>query len=43
MLNAAASLLPDTDEPTRQAINRLDGVSVHLLRFGAPAFPTRPR
>lgn len=39
MLNAAASFLPDTDEPTRQAINRLDGVSVHLLRFGDPGIP----
>jgi hypothetical protein len=35
MLSAAASMMPDTDEPTRQAINRLDGISVHLLRFGA--------
>lgn len=34
MLNAAANVLPDTDEPTRQAINRLDGLSVHVLRFG---------
>ncbi len=39
MLNAAASTLPDTDEPTRQAINRLDGVSVHLLRFGSLGIP----
>ena len=39
MLNAAASAWPDTDEPTRQAINRLDGVSVHLLRFGAIGVP----
>ena len=39
MLNAAASLLPDSDEPTRQAINRLDGVSVHLLRFGTGGVP----
>ena len=39
MLNAAASFLPDTDEPTRQAINRLDGVSVHMLRFGAGGVP----
>ncbi len=39
MLNAAASIMPDTDEPTRQAINRLDGVSVHLLRFGDPGIP----
>ena len=39
MLNAAASIMPDTDEPTRQAINRLDGVSVHLLRFGSMGVP----
>lgn len=36
MLGAAAGLMGDMDEPTRQAINHLDGVSVHLLRFGAP-------
>jgi len=36
MLGAAANLMGgDMDEPTRQAINHLDGVSVHLLRFGA--------
>jgi len=39
MLNAAASTLSDMDEPTRQAINRLDGVSVHLLRFGSMGVP----
>jgi hypothetical protein len=39
MLNAAASLMADTDEPTKQAINRIDGVSVHLLRFGAAGVP----
>ncbi len=39
MLGAAASLWPDTDEPTREAINRLDGVSVHLLRFGTLGVP----
>jgi hypothetical protein len=39
MLNAAASVLPDTDAPTRQAINKIDGVSVHLLRFGADGVP----
>jgi hypothetical protein len=39
MLNAAASVLAETDEPTRQAINRLDGVSVHLLRFGDAGVP----
>jgi hypothetical protein len=39
MLNAAASMMPDTDEATRQAINRVDGVSVHLLRFGGDGVP----
>jgi hypothetical protein len=39
MLNAAASLMADTDEQTRQAINRIDGVSVHLLRFGQSGVP----
>jgi len=34
MLQAASSLMSDSDESTRQAINHLDGVSVHLLRFG---------
>ena len=35
MLTAAAGLLPSLDQPTRQAIAHLDGVSVRLLRFGA--------
>jgi hypothetical protein len=35
MLGAAAELVPDLDAPARQAINKLDGLSVHLLRFGA--------
>lgn len=35
MLGVAAGIVPDSDVPTRQAINKLDGVSVHLLRFGA--------
>jgi len=35
MLGMAAGMVPDSDAPTRQAINKLDGVSVHLLRFGA--------
>jgi hypothetical protein len=34
MLTAAASLVPDSDAPTRQAIGKLDGVSVHTMRFG---------
>lgn len=33
MLAAAATTLPDSDADVRQAINSLDGVSVHLLRF----------
>jgi hypothetical protein len=39
MLNAAASVLAETDEPTREAINRLDGLSVHILRFGDAGVP----
>lgn len=39
MLGVAAGTWPDTDEPTRQAVNHLDGVSVHLLRFGALGVP----
>jgi hypothetical protein len=35
MLGVAAGLVPDTDRETRQAIDKLDGVSVHVLRFGA--------
>src|SRR5580658_2413007 len=34
MLAAAASLMADSDADARQAINKLDGVSVHMLRFG---------
>ena len=33
-LGIAAGLVPDSDPQTRQAIAKLDGVSVHLLRFG---------
>ncbi len=39
MLQAAASLMPNDDEPTRQAINHLDGISIHLLRFGPNGIP----
>jgi hypothetical protein len=35
MLGAAADLMNDRDPEVRQSINKLDGVSVHLLRFGA--------
>jgi hypothetical protein len=34
MLAAAAGLVPDSDAPTRQAIGKLRGVSVHTMRFG---------
>jgi hypothetical protein len=35
MLNVAAGLMQDQDGEVRQAVNKLDGVSIHLLRFGA--------
>ncbi len=35
MLAAAAGLMPDSDADVRQAVAKLDGVSVHLLRFAA--------
>jgi len=35
MLNVAAGLMQDQDTEVRQAVNKLDGVSVHMLRFGA--------
>jgi len=35
MLSVAAGLIPDSEPEARQAINKLDGVSVHVLRFGA--------
>jgi hypothetical protein len=35
MLRIASGLMPDADEPTRHALGKIDGVSVHLLRFGA--------
>ena len=31
--------VPDSDAPTRQAINKLDGVSVHTMRFGGAGIP----
>jgi hypothetical protein len=36
MLAVAAGLLPDSDADVRQSAAKLDGVSVHLLRFAAP-------
>jgi hypothetical protein len=35
MLTAAAGLLPDSEAEARRAVGKLDGVSVHILRFGA--------
>jgi hypothetical protein len=39
MLGIAAGLVPDSDAPTRQAINKLNGVSVHTMRFGEAGIP----
>lgn len=39
MLGVAAGLIPDSDAPTRQAINKLDGVSIHTMRFGEGGIP----
>jgi hypothetical protein len=38
MLGVAADLMNDRDPQVKQSINKLDGVSVHLLRFGANTF-----
>ena len=35
MLAAAAGLLPDSDADLKQTVAKLDGVSVHVLRFAA--------
>ena len=39
LLHVAAGLLSDSDAPTRQAIDKLEGVSVHILRFGSAGVP----
>ena len=39
LLRVAVGLVPDSDAPTRQAIGKLDGVSVHMLRFGPAGVP----
>jgi hypothetical protein len=39
MLAAASSLVPESDKDARQAIGKIDGVSVHLLRFGPAGIP----
>ncbi len=39
LLQLAAGLVPDSEVQDRQVINRLDGVSVHILRFGNQGVP----
>ena len=39
MLAAAVGLVPDADDELKQAAAKLDGVSVNVLRFGAPVVP----
>jgi len=36
MLAAAAELMPDSDADVKRSVAKLDGVSIHLLRFGQP-------
>lgn len=39
MLGLAAGMVADSDAQTRQAINKLDGVSVHTMRFSEGGIP----
>src|ERR1700749_3155337 len=39
MLGVAAGVVAGSDEPIKQAIGHLDGVSVHVLRFGDSGVP----
>ena len=39
LLNAAAAMVPDSEESDRRVIRKLDGVSVHTMRFGDPGIP----
>jgi len=39
LLAAAAGMVPDSQPQTREAIRKIDGVSVHLLRFGNGGVP----
>jgi hypothetical protein len=39
MLHIAASTLAANDEPTKEAIGHLDGLSVHMLKFGDLGVP----
>jgi hypothetical protein len=39
LLSLAAGLVPDSESEDRQVIRKLDGVSVHLMRFGDAGIP----
>jgi hypothetical protein len=39
LLGVAAGIVPDSDAPVRQAIHKLDGVSVHTMRFNEAGIP----
>lgn len=39
LLAAAAGILPDDDSDVKQTIAKLDGLSVHMLRFGPDGIP----
>jgi hypothetical protein len=39
MLASAVGLVPDADDGLKQAAAKLDGISVHVLRFSGPAVP----
>jgi hypothetical protein len=39
MLAAASALMPDADAETRQAVDKIDGVSIHILRFSPAGIP----
>lgn len=39
LLNVAAGMLPDSEAGDRQVIRKLDGVSVHTMRFGDMGIP----
>lgn len=39
LLGVAAGVVPDSDAPVRQAIHKLDGVSVHTMRFNEAGIP----
>jgi hypothetical protein len=39
MLSVAAGLIPDSQAEDRQVIRKLDGVSVHTMRFGDAGIP----